>query len=186
MDTRRFLYLFVVLLIIILGVFGYFYWQAKKQAELKSLLKQEKVEDVTPEFMEAVDNQDSGLCLKIKDTRQRDGCLLIASQSIADCEKIKNTKELLEDCYINVFKKGILKKEAECASLPKNDLKNYCLALIGGDSRFCEEIGDESQRNYCLIDLSRSLNDERLCAKVHLNYKNSCLNFFNPPTSKNL
>ena len=48
MDKKRFLYLSAVLLIIIiiLGVFGYFYWQKKKEAELESLLKQEKKEPI--------------------------------------------------------------------------------------------------------------------------------------------
>lgn len=46
MDKKYFLYLIVFLLIIILGVFGYFYWQNKKEAELKSLLKQEKKEPI--------------------------------------------------------------------------------------------------------------------------------------------
>lgn len=46
MNKGQFLHLFVVLLIIILGVFGYFYWQTKKQAELENLLKQGKKEPI--------------------------------------------------------------------------------------------------------------------------------------------
>lgn len=122
---------------------------------------------------------DISLCEKVSE-EERDFCygayLELSKEDISEdiCEKIDSTF-LKDDCFTKIAEEKQDAYACERISKENVDTKNYCFAVAGVDSKFCEKI-QESTKNSCFLWIARKKKDSSICMKVDSLYLNTCYN----------